>query len=73
MRLVLLAAALSLVGAAATPAAAAEPRPSQAACDTAKLGARDLADCLRSAADKGDRDLRAAVERRSSRSTSVRA
>lgn len=62
MRRVLLAAALSFVGAAATPAFASEPRPSQAACDTGKLGARDLADCLRSAADKGDRDLRAAVE-----------
>ena len=50
-----------ILGAAATPAAA-EARPSQTACDTAKLGARDLADCLRSAADKGDRDLRAAVD-----------
>ena len=62
MRLVLLAAALALLGAAATPAMAEAPRPSQAACDTAKLGARDLADCLRAAADKGDRELRAAVE-----------
>jgi uncharacterized protein YecT (DUF1311 family) len=62
MRFALLAAALTVVGAAATPAAADAPRPSQAACDTAKLGARDLADCLRAAADKADRDLHAAVD-----------
>ncbi|MGO9420921.1 lysozyme inhibitor LprI family protein [Roseiarcus sp.] len=62
MRFALLAAVLTVLGAAATPAAADAPRPSQAACDTAKLGARDLADCLRAAADKADRDLHAAVD-----------
>src|SRR5271157_2177616 len=64
MRLALLATVLALAGAAAvTPAAAADAtRPSQAACDTAKLGARDLAECLRAAADKVDRDLHEAVE-----------
>ena len=61
MRLCVLAAALSILGAAAAPASE-EARPSQGACDTAKLGARDLADCLRTAADKGDRDLRVAIE-----------
>ncbi len=36
-------------------------RPSQTACDTAKLGARDLAECLRTAADKAERELQATV------------
>jgi len=63
MRLVHLTGALALLGAAAVaPAAADAARPSQAACDTAKLGARDLAECLRGAADKADRDLQAAIE-----------
>ena len=61
MRLVLLAAS-AFLGAAVLPAAADLGRPSQSACDTAKLGAQDLAQCLRSAADKSDRDLHAAVE-----------
>ncbi len=60
MRFVLLAAVL--LGAAPMPAAAEAPRPSQEACDTAKLGARDLADCLRTAADKADREVKTAVE-----------
>ena len=51
-----------LVAATITTAAADALRPSQAACDTAKLGARDLADCLRTAADKSDRELQAVVE-----------
>ncbi len=62
MRLALLAAAFALLGTAAVASAAAAPRPSQTACDTAKLGARDLAECLRAAADKSDRGLQAAVE-----------
>jgi len=62
MRFVCLAAAFSLAASAAAPAVAEEARPSQTACDTARLGARDLADCLRTAADKADRDLRTAVE-----------
>jgi uncharacterized protein YecT (DUF1311 family) len=56
------AAALALLTVAVTPADAEASRPSQAACDTAKLGARDLAECLRTAADKADRELQAAVE-----------
>lgn len=59
MRFALLAAALALPGVAA---AADAPRPSLSACDTAKLGARDLADCLHAAADKADRDLQTTVE-----------
>jgi uncharacterized protein YecT (DUF1311 family) len=62
MRLVHLAAAFALLGAAVAPAAADAARASQAACDTAKLGARDLAECLRGAADKADRDLHAALD-----------
>jgi uncharacterized protein YecT (DUF1311 family) len=36
--------------------------PSQAACDAAKIGARDLSDCLRTTADRSDRELAVAVE-----------
>ena len=56
------AAALAFLAAAAvTPAHAEDSRPSQTACDTAKLGARDLAECLRTAADKAERELQATV------------
>jgi uncharacterized protein YecT (DUF1311 family) len=58
MKLVILSALLLL---AASAADAQSPRPSQLACDTTKIGARDLADCLRSAADKSDKDLAAAL------------
>jgi len=37
-------------------------KPSQTACDATKIGARDLADCLRAAADRADKDLAAAVD-----------
>jgi uncharacterized protein YecT (DUF1311 family) len=43
-------------------AQAEEAHPSQAACDAAKIGARELADCLRINADKADRQLAVAVE-----------
>jgi uncharacterized protein YecT (DUF1311 family) len=33
--------------------------PSQAACDAAKIGARELAECLRTSADRSDRELAA--------------
>jgi uncharacterized protein YecT (DUF1311 family) len=36
--------------------------PSQAACDAAKIGARELAECLRTSADRSDRELAMAVE-----------
>ena len=39
-----------------------EPRPSQATCDSKKIGARELAECLRTAADRADKDLTASVE-----------
>jgi uncharacterized protein YecT (DUF1311 family) len=48
---------------ALSPLARAEDaRPSQAACDAAKIGARELAECRRTNADKSDRQLAAAVE-----------
>ena len=54
---------LVLLAAGATPSDAAEPpRPSQSACDTAKLGGGDLAACLRAAADKTDKALTAALD-----------
>jgi uncharacterized protein YecT (DUF1311 family) len=43
-------------------ARAEDAHPSQAACDAAKIGARELADCLRVSADKSERDLAVAVE-----------
>jgi uncharacterized protein YecT (DUF1311 family) len=56
--LVFLAAAIAF-----SPLARAEDaHPSQTACDAAKIGARDLADCLRTTADKADRELAVAVE-----------
>ena len=57
--LCLLAAALA---APAAGALAEDVKPSQAACDARKIGARDLADCLRAAADRADRDLAAELD-----------
>ena len=41
---------------------AEDVRPSQAACDASKIGARDLADCLRANSDRADRELGAEVD-----------
>jgi uncharacterized protein YecT (DUF1311 family) len=60
MRNLLLAAALA--ASLATAAAADELRPSQLACDAKKIGARELADCLRASADRAERDLAASIE-----------
>jgi uncharacterized protein YecT (DUF1311 family) len=43
-------------------ARAEDARPSQAACDASKIGARELAECLRTTADRSDKELAAAVE-----------
>jgi uncharacterized protein YecT (DUF1311 family) len=48
---------LSLAGSAM----ADQSRPSQLACDTKKIGAKDLADCLRAAADRSDKELAGAL------------
>ncbi|MFZ0601030.1 MAG: lysozyme inhibitor LprI family protein [Roseiarcus sp.] len=59
MRLLVLAAAAI----ALCPLARAEDaHPSQAACDGTKIGARELAECLRTGADQADRELAKAVE-----------
>ncbi len=59
MRPLLLAAAAI----AFSPLAQAEDaRPSQTACDATKIGARELAECLRTNADRSDKELAAAVE-----------
>jgi uncharacterized protein YecT (DUF1311 family) len=59
MRLLVFAAAAIAFG----PLARAEDaHPSQAACDAAKIGARELADCLRTGADRAERELAKAVE-----------
>ncbi len=56
--LVLAAAAIAL----SSFAHAEDVRPSQAACDANKIGARELAECLRTNADKSEKQLAAAVE-----------
>jgi len=43
-------------------ARAEDVRPSLAACDGAKIGARELADCLRTNADRADKQLAATVD-----------
>ena len=60
MRNLLLAAVLA--ASAATAGAADNLRPSQLACDAQKIGARELADCLRTSADRADRDLAASID-----------
>ena len=57
--LFILSAALA---APSVSALAEDLKPSQAACDFRKIGARDLADCLRTAADKADKSLAAEVD-----------
>jgi uncharacterized protein YecT (DUF1311 family) len=59
MRPLVLAAAVIAFSALAR---AEDARPSQTACDPAKIGARELAECLRTNADRADRELAAAVE-----------
>ena len=63
MRTLVLAVALALLSfGPAAPAAAEAARPSQLACDAKTIGARDLAECLRGAADRADRELAATVD-----------
>ncbi len=59
MRLLVFAATVIIF----CPLARAEAaRPSQAACDSTKIGARELADCLRTNADQADKELAAVVD-----------
>jgi uncharacterized protein YecT (DUF1311 family) len=60
MRPVVLASAAAI--ALCSLAEAQEPRPSQVACDATKIGARELADCLRTNAERSDKQLAAALE-----------
>jgi uncharacterized protein YecT (DUF1311 family) len=62
MRSLVLAFGLLGSAFAASASAGEVARPSQVACDPSKIGARELADCLRTAADRADTELRAAVE-----------
>ena len=43
-------------------ASVAQADPVVPACDPQRIGARDLADCLRTASDKSEKDLAAAIE-----------
>lgn len=58
MRLLVLAAAILI----STLARAEAASPSQTPCDAARIGARELAECLRSSADRAERELAAVVE-----------
>jgi uncharacterized protein YecT (DUF1311 family) len=64
MRRLTLAAALLLAAPRALTAGLAEtgPRPSELACDTTKIGGRELAECLRTGVDHAESELRATVE-----------
>jgi uncharacterized protein YecT (DUF1311 family) len=62
MRIPCVAAALALFVLTPALAAAEDTRPSQTACDAKKIGARDLADCLRSGADRANRELEETFE-----------
>ena len=53
---------LALCSIAAPTAWADVARPSQTLCDSKKIGARELADCLRAAADRSEKDLAAVIE-----------
>lgn len=53
---------LMLAAVAARPALGEDLRPSQVACNTNKLGGRDLAECLRSAVETSERDLAATMD-----------
>jgi uncharacterized protein YecT (DUF1311 family) len=59
MRRFVLVLALTLVASGAR-AEAAKTAPT--ACDPSRIGAKELSDCLRTASDKSERDLAAAVE-----------
>ena len=59
MRIVVIATALAIT---TTAAFADEARPSQTICDSKKIGARELAECLRMSADKADKELNATIE-----------
>lgn len=58
MRLLVFAALIALCPLAQAEAAS----PSQSACDAAKIGARELAECLRTRADRAEKDLAAVVD-----------
>ncbi len=59
MRKLIIAIALTCLA----PAALAQTlKPSQAACDAKKIGARELSDCLRTNVDKSDKALAEAME-----------
>ncbi|MGC2783794.1 MAG: lysozyme inhibitor LprI family protein [Roseiarcus sp.] len=60
MRLFVFAAAAVI--AFSTFARAEAGSPSQVACDPTKIGARELAECLRTGADKADRELATVVD-----------
>ena len=60
MRLLIVGVAALLIWA---PAAFADNvRPSQTACDSKKIGAKELADCLRVAVDRSDKELASTIE-----------
>ena len=57
-----LAAVLIVCLVFAAAARAEDSRPSLAACNPDRIGAKELADCLRTASDKSERDLTTALD-----------
>jgi uncharacterized protein YecT (DUF1311 family) len=57
MRNLIRLAAAALVISCAAPVWAEDANPSAAVCDAKRLGARELAECLRAASDKFDKEL----------------
>lgn len=62
MRVSAIGALMLLATIGTAPAAAEDLRPSQAACNTDKLGGRELAECLRAAVERSERDLATTME-----------
>lgn len=62
MRIPIRLAALTIAMLWLAPAQAQDARASATACDSHKIGARELSECLKAASDKSDRELAAIVE-----------
>ena len=59
---VLFAASVVTLGLLSSVIAEGTPSAATVACDTKKLGGKDLADCLRATSDKSERDMSALLE-----------
>ena len=62
MRISIALFALTISWLGLAPAYAQDARASSAACDSRKIGARELSECLKAASDKSDHELAAIVD-----------